>query len=111
MPISIQCGCGRTLRVKDELAGRKVRCPECSTILTVPKSDAEYHVMDVSVAVTPGDVEKEPDWEESESPASTAITDRPLARAPSPLKERRSISKRKRKKGSRRLPMLFINGE
>jgi len=68
MPISFQCGCGRTLRVKDELAGRKVRCPECSTILAVPKSDTEFHVTDVSVAATPSDVEKEPDWEESEAP-------------------------------------------
>jgi DNA-directed RNA polymerase subunit RPC12/RpoP len=110
MPISFQCGCGRNLRVKDELAGRRVRCPGCSSILAVPKPDIEYDAADVSVADTPSDA-KEPDWNEPEAPAATAITDRPLYRAPAPVKKRRPPSKRERKKESRRLPMVFINGE
>ncbi len=36
MPISIACDCGKQLRVKDELAGRRVKCPECGEVLTVP---------------------------------------------------------------------------
>jgi hypothetical protein len=36
MTIAIACDCGRSLRLKDELAGRKVRCPDCSTAITVP---------------------------------------------------------------------------
>jgi hypothetical protein len=41
MPISLQCPCDRKLRVKEELAGRKVRCPECKQILRVPAPEPE----------------------------------------------------------------------
>jgi hypothetical protein len=111
MPISFPCGCGRTLRVKEELAGRKVRCPKCSTILTVPKSDIEFHATDVCVADAPSPAEEEPGSDEPEAPASTGITERSLSRAPAPVKKRRLPSKRERKKESRRLPMVFINKE
>jgi DNA-directed RNA polymerase subunit RPC12/RpoP len=111
MAISFQCTCGRTLRVKDELAGRRARCPKCSSILTIPKPDIEYDAADVSVVDTPSDAEKEPGWDEPEAPASTAITDRSLYRAPAPVKKCRPASKRERKKERRRLPMVFINGE
>lgn len=40
MPIPLTCTCGRTLRVKDEFAGRKVRCPACQDVLAVPKPAA-----------------------------------------------------------------------
>lgn len=36
MPISFACGCGKQLRAKDELAGKKTKCPECGSILTIP---------------------------------------------------------------------------
>lgn len=37
MPIEISCtGCNRKLRVADKAAGRKVRCPQCETVLAVP---------------------------------------------------------------------------
>jgi hypothetical protein len=111
MPISFPCGCGRTLRVKDELAGSKVRCPKCSSILTVPKPDIEHDAANVSVVDVPTDAQKEPDREELEMQASTAITDQPLYRAPAPVKKRRLASKRERKKESWRPPLVFINAE
>ena len=37
MSISIACRCGRTLRVKDELGGRRVRCPDCGGTVAVPE--------------------------------------------------------------------------
>jgi hypothetical protein len=40
MPIPMQCACGKSLKVKDEAAGRKVRCPGCAAILPVPKPEA-----------------------------------------------------------------------
>ncbi len=36
MPLEFQCGCGKRLRAKDELAGRRVKCPQCAKPLTVP---------------------------------------------------------------------------
>ncbi len=116
MAISFQCTCGRDLRVKDELAGRRVRCPNCSSILTIPKAaqpDIEYNAGDVLLAETPGNPEKEPESEESEVPTSTAIADRPLYRAPPPEKKRRPLSNRKvaqRERESRGLPIAFEEG-
>ncbi len=40
MPIPLQCDCGRSLRIKDELAGRKVKCPQCAAVLVVPLPEA-----------------------------------------------------------------------
>ena len=37
MPIELSCtDCGQTLRVGDEHAGKKARCPKCGSIATVP---------------------------------------------------------------------------
>jgi ribosomal protein S27E len=39
MPIEMRCtGCGQALRVADEHAGKKARCPSCGTIAEVPLS-------------------------------------------------------------------------
>jgi predicted Zn finger-like uncharacterized protein len=41
MPLTITCpGCKSTLRVRDELAGKKLRCPRCSGIVAVPNGQA-----------------------------------------------------------------------
>jgi hypothetical protein len=40
MPISLKChGCKSTLKVRDELAGKKVKCPRCQTVLVVPEEE------------------------------------------------------------------------
>ena len=39
--ISMQCGCSRSFKIKDELAGKKIRCPECKAVLAVPKPEVE----------------------------------------------------------------------
>jgi hypothetical protein len=46
MPIPVSCGCGRALRIKDELAGRKIRCPTCNAVLTVPAPETELEVVE-----------------------------------------------------------------
>src|SRR5438876_521261 len=38
MPILFSCACGKKLKVADEKAGRKVRCPTCQEIVQVPKT-------------------------------------------------------------------------
>jgi uncharacterized protein (TIGR03067 family) len=37
MSIRIECSCGKKLSIKDEMAGRRVKCPACGVVLTVPK--------------------------------------------------------------------------
>ncbi len=44
MPIKVKCRndeCGAVLRVKDEAAGKKVRCPKCKGIIPVPAPEPE----------------------------------------------------------------------
>jgi hypothetical protein len=45
MPISVTCDCGKILKVKEELAGRKGRCPACQAVLTIPRPDSEDEMM------------------------------------------------------------------
>ncbi len=51
MPIAVHCDCGRALRLKDDLAGRKVRCPACGDVLAVPKPKAARGAEDEAVEV------------------------------------------------------------
>ena len=41
MPIPVQCECGQSFRAKDELAGRRVKCPKCGQALAIPDPAAE----------------------------------------------------------------------
>ena len=47
MPIAIQCRCGKSLSVRDELAGKAVKCPGCSQPVRVPAAGS-------SAAAKPG---------------------------------------------------------
>ena len=40
MPIKVTCTCGSSFAAKDELAGRTVKCPKCSSPLTIPAGGA-----------------------------------------------------------------------
>ncbi|HEX4613405.1 MAG TPA: hypothetical protein VH092_34805 [Urbifossiella sp.] len=40
MSIQVVCGCGKRLRVGDEAVGKRVRCPACQAVLTVPTAEA-----------------------------------------------------------------------
>src|SRR5262245_24392032 len=39
MPLTLTCGCGKSLRVGDALAGKKIRCPACREICAIPASE------------------------------------------------------------------------
>ena len=41
MPITLSCPCGKTLRVADEHAGKRVKCPACTAILNAPGPPTE----------------------------------------------------------------------
>jgi hypothetical protein len=40
VPILVNCDCGKALRAKEELAGKKVRCPACSKVMKLPIPEA-----------------------------------------------------------------------
>src|SRR5262249_34239040 len=41
MSIRVQCECGKGLKLRDEGAGKKVRCPACGAAVRAPRPDAE----------------------------------------------------------------------
>ena len=40
MPIELTCNCGRNIRLADALSGKRIRCPECAMVLSVPVCEA-----------------------------------------------------------------------
>src|SRR6266511_261471 len=50
MGIELQCECGKQFRVRDDQAGRKVRCPACQVLVKAPgKARAEGISIEASV--------------------------------------------------------------
>ncbi len=47
--ITFVCKCGKSLRVKDELAGKRARCPACSQVVVVPQGAAGGDSLNVAV--------------------------------------------------------------
>src|SRR5580704_8997042 len=41
MSISLSCTCGKVLKAKDEMAGKRAKCPACGAVLRVPGAPAE----------------------------------------------------------------------
>ena len=73
MAIPVECPCGKSLRIKPEFAGKRVKCPQCKTILTIPteKIEADFEVLEQEADEAPVDV----------SP-STAIVAKHVSRPP-----------------------------
>jgi len=53
MLLSVRCSCGQKLKVKEEYAGKRIKCPVCQLVLTVPAAPV--------VVETPPDTPKEDD--------------------------------------------------
>ncbi len=55
MPIKFDCPeCGKPLSIKDELAGRRIKCPRCSEPVTVPEEEEEEAPPPPSKKARPG---------------------------------------------------------
>jgi hypothetical protein len=52
MSIEFGCPCGKTLRVRDELAGDRVKCPVCGEIRNVPLESTAVDIDDIADAKT-----------------------------------------------------------
>ncbi len=51
MPISLTCpDCGGKLRVADNLAGKKIKCPKCAVVFPVPPPDEDTVALEESPA-------------------------------------------------------------
>jgi hypothetical protein len=81
MAISVQCDCGRALRLKDHLAGKRVKCPDCSTPLNVPQPD---HVEEEGFEILSQEPEAPP-AARSQSYRSEYVAPQPPAAPPPPV--------------------------
>jgi hypothetical protein len=89
VPIAVTCECGRAIRVKDELAGKKIRCPECKGVVAVPTpltlAPEEDALATLVTAETPKPKPRVPvstsrDQDEDDAP-STAVSEKPTRKA------------------------------
>jgi hypothetical protein len=55
MPITLACPCGKTLQVKDELAGKRIKCPGCGGVLDVQEELPELEPLDADPPDLAGD--------------------------------------------------------
>ena len=46
MPITFNCPCGKALRVADENAGKRVKCPACQAVGSVPAAAPQFEVVE-----------------------------------------------------------------
>ena len=42
MAIRVTCSCGKTVSANDELAGRRVKCPDCSEPISIPGGESTF---------------------------------------------------------------------
>ncbi|MCI0638207.1 MAG: hypothetical protein L0Y72_01055 [Gemmataceae bacterium] len=54
MPILLQCRCGKKLKVRDEFAGKKVRCPACGEISVAGEAILEPEILAPAPIIRPG---------------------------------------------------------
>jgi hypothetical protein len=53
MPVQLRCGCGKLLRVRDELFGKRVKCPGCGAPLPVQSAPLPHELGNEALQQTP----------------------------------------------------------
>src|SRR5271156_1502787 len=93
MPITFACDdCDTSIRVKDQFAGKKARCPKCGAVVRVPQLEEEERVEEDPVDEDP--VEEAP---------------RPKRSKPRAEEERSIRPRKKRKRSGGGLTTPFVN--
>ena len=95
MPIPVKCACGKTLSLKDELAGKKVKCPACQKLLSVPTPKVPEESPDEPWNLDDSDFEDESE----EAPAKSRSSKKS---ASSGAKPRKGKAKGKKSSGNQR---------
>ena len=47
MPIIVTCPCGTSLRAPDSASGKKIKCPKCSSYISIPKEESIVTDLDI----------------------------------------------------------------
>jgi hypothetical protein len=97
MTISLKCSCGQTLRAREELAGKKAKCPACGRIHNVP--EPEYDVVEEEEVFDVEPVEAE----EGIAPRRSRTREDASFRAPAPRRTEPVPERPQRKRKRRRV--------
>ena len=60
MPISLECPCGKQLKLRDDLAGLRIKCPACGDALDVPEDVDPSAMIGASTAEAPAESTEKP---------------------------------------------------
>src|SRR5262245_37598904 len=95
MAISASCVCGKSYRLKDEMAGKRVRCAQCSAVFDVPDPDVEtgFEVVDSAAAPARSTASA---FRSSAAPAPAPWLSPPDECVPSPPKRKKKRRRRYR---------------
>jgi hypothetical protein len=74
MALRITCSCGKNLQVHDDLAGKKVKCPACGTILVAGAAASATAVKAAAPRLAPGAAAMDRD----------KVSPKPMAKRPAP---------------------------
>ena len=95
MPIDLKCQCGRELYLRDELAGKLIRCPDCQRTLTVPYAIRPVILEEAPPEFGPAQTPSyDPlrDRSEEAKPLEPAPVSRPVPRRPPGLPGNRGVN-------------------
>ncbi len=111
MPIPVDCSCGRHFLIKDDLAGKKVRCSECKGIMTVPQPNIETSPDDQPMSPPPASVPpfrktKAPQLPEQYAPSRNRMVDDSAATIE---RKKKKPTSRKRKNSEGWFPAVSVN--
>ncbi len=64
----VRCRCGKSLRVQDSMAGKRVRCPGCGKPVAVPAPEADIRIVEEERAPAPASPRGGPLWRPARVP-------------------------------------------
>jgi hypothetical protein len=114
MPITLSCPCGKPLRVADQYAGKKVKCPICGAIQTAgepaasspiaqaaaPKQPESTDDFEILEETAPAPMELPPEPVHAPAPAAKPRLKASIAEEPSPRPAAPAKPKKKKRKKS-----------
>lgn len=72
MPIQLKCSCGKSVSVRDELAGKAVKCPGCQSVLRIPTAGGSQKQASGGAAKPAAQASSRPPAKPVPSPATVA---------------------------------------
>jgi hypothetical protein len=107
MPIAVSCTCGKHFNVKDDLAGKKIKCPGCQAVVQVPDAGAPTVGVQEPQPVKAEVIEDEPVAAKIVPKAATVVED---DFDDEPRRGGKKKKKKSDKQGSKTLLFVLLGG-